>query len=99
LYGGAAGGGKALDISTLIPTARGVVPLWSVGIGDKVFTDRGEHTDVIAESEIMAGNPCYELTFASGTRIIADAGHLWEVHNGKTWLILTTLQMAESRSP
>ena len=99
LYGGAAGGGKAIDIRTLIPTARGLVPLWSVGIGDKVFTDRGEHTDVIAESEIMVGNPCYELTFAHGGMVTADAGHLWEVHDGRTWLILTTQQMAESKNP
>lgn len=76
---------KALDLKTEIPTPQGFKQLSDIGTGDYVFAIDGNPTRVVAESEIFIDHDCYELEFANGESIVADAGHLWELfsHNWK----------------
>lgn len=58
----------------------------------------GKPVLVEAKSEVFYGHDCYEVEFASGERIVADAGHLWLVNarSNRKAGVLTTEQMAES---
>jgi len=78
-YGGAAGGGKDLKISSLILTPNGFVPLEHIHSNNYVIDSCGLPNQVIAESEIFENHPCYELEFDNGTKIIAGEDHLWPV--------------------
>ncbi len=51
--------------------------------GDKVFDENGKVCHVVACSEIMHGRPCYEVSFSDGSKITADAEHLWQVNEYK----------------
>jgi len=76
-YGGSAGGGKALDITTPLPTPAGWMVMEDAAVGDVLFDDAGNPCTITAATEVMAGHPCYEITFSDGSRIIADAKHQW----------------------
>ena len=77
LYGGAAGGGKALDVATPIPTPDGWTTMGDLAPGDLVFDEEGRQTTVLACSEPMAGRDCFALTTRDGEVIVADADHRW----------------------
>jgi hypothetical protein len=77
LYGGAAGGGKALAIDTPIPTPDGWRMMGELRVGDMVFGHDGRPRRVIAATEVLHDRPCYEVCFSDGARIVADASHLW----------------------
>jgi replicative DNA helicase len=69
--------GKALAIDTPIPTPTGWVTMGDLKPGDTVFGDDGFPYLIEAVTETMLGRPCYELEFSDGTKIVADAEHLW----------------------
>lgn len=77
LYGGARGGGKALDARTPIPTPTGWTTMGEVDVGDLVFDADGIPTTVLACSPLMLGHECYRVTFSDCSVIDADAEHLW----------------------
>ncbi len=77
LYGGAAGGGKALSVSTPIPTPAGWITMGEVKVGDQVLDENGKPCNVIAATDVMYGRPCYRIVFDDGTEVIADANHQW----------------------
>lgn len=77
LYGGQAGGGKALSVETPIPTPGGWMLMGDLHPGDVVFADDGAPTEVLACSEVMTGHRCFEVEFSDGEVIVADADHLW----------------------
>lgn len=77
LYGGSAGGGKALNVETPIPTPDGWSTMGQLLPGDTVFAENGSQYSVTACSEVMVGRPCYEVEFSDGAKFVADAGHLW----------------------
>lgn len=77
LFGGAAGGGKALALDTPIPTPAGWSTMGELQPGDKVFDENGTPCNVVACTEIMHGRPCYRVTFSDGTTIVADGKHQW----------------------
>ena len=83
LFGGSAGGSKALDINTSIPTPNGWTKMWQIEPGDWVFSDDGNPCSVLACSDIMVNHQCYEIVFDDGSRIIADAQHGWMTHTVK----------------
>ncbi len=83
LYGGSAGGGKDLAIFTSIPTPDGFTDMGSLEPGDTVIGGDLEPTTVLAVSEVMH-NPCYELEFWGGSKIVAGADHDWPVEHGCT---------------
>jgi phage terminase large subunit-like protein len=76
-FGGAAGGGKALAVDTWLPTPTGWVQMGDVKPGDILFADDGNPCEVLACSEVMHNNSCFEVEFSDGSTIIADGGHLW----------------------
>lgn len=83
LLSGSAGGGKALDISIPILTMNGWKTMGSISVGDIVFDELGNLCSVVAISEAMDERPCFELTFSSGEKIVADALHQWHTYNPK----------------
>ena len=99
LYGGAAGGGKALDITTKIPVVnRGFVEMKNVHPGDLVLNSKGYPVLVIAETEILLGRPCYKIVFkASSDRVevIADEDHLWRIDDFLGTQIVTSKNLAQ----
>ena len=65
-YGGAAGGGKRLDIDTEIPTISGWTMMGEIKPGDMVFSVDGSPTRVTAVSEIALAPRSFEVVFDTG---------------------------------
>ncbi len=76
------GVGKALALDTPLPTPHGWTTMGAVRTGDLLLDRAGRPTRVVATTEVMTGRPCYELTFADGTQIVADADHQWPTAHG-----------------
>lgn len=72
--------GKALAVTTPIPTPHGFIKMGDIKVGDKVFDENGTRCSVIACSNIMYNRSCYKVWFSDGGSIIADAEHLWQVN-------------------
>jgi len=69
--------GKALALDTPLPTPSGWTTMAEVAVGDELIAADGPPTRVIATSDVMVGRPCYEVCFADGSVITADAEHEW----------------------
>jgi predicted phage terminase large subunit-like protein len=77
IYGGAAGGGKALPLSTGIPTPDGWTNLGDIKQGDQVFDETGTPCNVIQVFDIIDAPMSYRLTFSDGVEQIACKDHQW----------------------
>ena len=88
LFGGAAGGGKAIYTNTVLPTPNGFVKMGDIKPGDFIFGRDGEPHLVLAESEIMQKNG-YKLTFDDGSVVDACDEHLWLTYNARELEALT----------
>ena len=71
--------GKALWISTELPTPSGWTMIGDIKVGDVVFGDDGSPCNVTYVTEEMTDHDCFLVTFSTGEEIIADGGHLWFV--------------------
>ena len=69
--------GKALAVTTPIPTPGGWVPIGELRPGDEVFCFSGLPIRVKDVTEPMLGRPCYEVVFSDQSSIVADAEHEW----------------------
>ena len=69
--------GKALALSTPLPTPTGWTTMGEVKIGDRLIGADGRPVTVVAATEVMHGRPCYEVEFSDGEVILADAQHQW----------------------
>ena len=69
--------GKALALDTEVPTPRGWTTMEHLEAGDEVFDEQGRPTRVVASTEPMGDRRCYEVLMSDGSRIVADAQHLW----------------------
>lgn len=69
--------GKALAITTPIPTPHGWTTMGALEVGDVVFNEIGEPAEVIATTEVQYGQACYKVTFDDSTYLIADGDHQW----------------------
>lgn len=79
-YGGSAGGGKALSLSTPILTRdRGWQTMGALTLSDQVLTASGDWTAIEYISEIQYEHACFEVTFNTGETVIADQNHLWSI--------------------
>lgn len=76
------GVGKALALTTPLPTPTGWTTMGDVAVGDQLLGPDGLPTLVVAATEIMLGRPCYEIEFSDGTVIVADEQHQWPTSNG-----------------
>jgi predicted phage terminase large subunit-like protein len=100
LYGGAAGGGKALALDTPILTDKGWKTIGTLTLEDKVLAQDGTWSDIEYITDVQKDHDCYEITFNNGAKIVADAEHLWaitEYKHRKYWrnLICTTKDLRE----
>jgi deoxycytidine triphosphate deaminase len=69
--------GKALAVSTPIPTTAGWRTMGDLASGDEVFGEDGQPRHVLAATEVMFDRPCREVEFSDGSTIVADASHQW----------------------
>jgi len=74
---GRPGMGKALALSTQLPTPTGWTTMGQVAVGDQLLDADGRPTTVVAATEVLTGRPCYEVHFSDGEVIVADAQHQW----------------------
>lgn len=74
---GSLGVGKALAVDTPIPTPTGWTTMGGIEVGDQVFDEDGNVTNVIAVSDVLIDRPCYRVCFSDGSSLVADANHLW----------------------
>ncbi len=73
--------GKALDINTVIPLYNGVRTLLKyIEVGDIVIDEDNNPTEVVAVTEVLENENCFELVFENGEHVIADENHLWKVN-------------------
>lgn len=66
-------------MDTPIPTAAGWSTMGSLCVGNSVFDELGRLCTVVAATEEMRGRQCLGVTFDDGSRIVADADHVWAV--------------------
>jgi deoxycytidine triphosphate deaminase len=69
--------GKALALSTEVPTPWGWTTMDHLEVGDEVFDETGAPTTVVAATDDMENRPCYEVQLSDGSCFVADASHLW----------------------
>ena len=69
--------GKALALSTPLPTPAGWTTMGEVRVGDRLIGADGKPGPVVAATEVMHGRPCYEVEFCDGGVVVADAEHQW----------------------
>jgi replicative DNA helicase len=69
--------GKALALDTPLPTPTGWTTMGEVAVGDQLMGADGCPTTVVAATEVMTDRPCFEVEFADGSVIVADAEHGW----------------------
>lgn len=69
--------GKALDVTTPIPTPTGFKQMGDLVAGDLVYNIKGNPCKVLHAHEVLYGRDCYEIEFDNGEKIIADGEHLW----------------------
>ena len=79
MVNGPTGTGKALTLSTLIPTPDGVRELREIKEGDCVFDSKHNAVRVTGLSPIDDSPELYRVTLSDGQVILADANHQWIV--------------------
>jgi intein/homing endonuclease len=84
---------KGLPVETKIPTIDGWKTMGELLVGDIVFDQDGNQTNVIGKS-IASEKPCYKITFDDTTEVICDSEHLWKLDNG-TVLPVTELKIKD----
>ena len=94
--------GKALSVTTPIPTPSGWREMGDLRVGDYVFTDTGETTRVKDHTAVLLGRSCYEVEFSDGSMLVADAAHQWLTRskNDRRWgrdaAVRTTTEISRS---
>ncbi|MEU4442665.1 replicative DNA helicase [Actinosynnema sp. NPDC050801] len=71
------GVGKALALDTPLATPTGWTTMGEVAVGDQLIGADGRPTTVVAATDVLRGRPCYEVEFADGSVLVADAEHQW----------------------
>lgn len=91
IYGGAAGGGKMLPLTTPIPTPSGWTTIGEIFSGCTVFGNDGQQYKVTEVHAINNNPETYLLTFDDGTQQASCADHLWKTFNAKELAQLTRM--------
>ena len=69
--------GKALALTTEVPTPDGWTEMQFLEVGDRVFGSDGKPTKVVATTGYLDDRDCYEVLLSDGSSFIADAKHQW----------------------
>jgi replicative DNA helicase len=89
--------GKALALDTPLATPAGWTTMGAVQVGDRLMGADGRPTTVVAATGVLTGRPCFEVEFADGTVIVADAEHGWRTDAvGRGVEVRTTRELAAS---
>ncbi|WP_141817278.1 DUF3854 domain-containing protein [Ornithinimicrobium humiphilum] len=75
-FSGARRSGKALPMSTVLPTPVGNVCLGDLAVGDIVLAGDGTPTRVRSMSEVHRA-PCVRVHLADGRELVTSTNHLW----------------------
>lgn len=68
--------GKAVEISTLIPTPYGMQKMEHLQVGDQVFDEDGKICNIIAVSNVEL-EEAFEVIFDDGSVIVTHGNHEW----------------------
>lgn len=71
--------GKALDVSTPIPTPDGWTAIGDLRPGDKVFDETGAQCNVVAVSAVWRDREVFTVSSDTGFTVTADGDHEWLV--------------------
>lgn len=71
--------GKAIPLSTPIPTPNGWTTMGALTIGDSVFGSDGRPCNVVFATETQLDRPLYRVVFDDGDTMLADEDHQWVV--------------------
>jgi recombination protein RecA len=71
--------GKALDITTPIPSPDGWTTMEKLQPGDRVFDENGMPCRITFVTGVQNGRDCFEVRFRDGSALVADADHQWTV--------------------
>lgn len=86
--------GKALPLSTPIPTPRGWRTMGELSVGSRVFGSDGKPCAVTFVTPVQFNRRVFEVEFEDGVVIKADADHQWAVRKRQsTQRVATTLEM------
>lgn len=89
---------KGLPLDTRIPTPTGWTTMSQIQVGDSLFDEAGNVTQVSGKSDVKNVD-CYELTFDTGETVVCDADHRWVVNVGESAkskrVVLTAREMEE----
>lgn len=104
------GGGKALALTTPLPTPTGWTTMGDVQVGDLLLDESGKPCTVTGISPIYVDHDVYDVVFDDGSVIRADRDHRWFTWTRKarhtrkaqpgvvtTWEILQTLRVEDGR--
>src|SRR5690606_29330747 len=75
--------GKALALDTPVPTPSGWTTMGALRVGDVLYDESGKECRVMHSFDVVIGRPCYEVEFSDGSKIVADAEHLWVTRTDK----------------
>jgi len=99
LYGGAAGGGKAQPLSSIVETPTGPVTMGEIKVGDLVCTPDGGTAKVVQEHP-QGLVDVYKLEFQEGSSVECTLDHLWyckAIRDGaERWKTRTLKEIIES---
>ncbi len=87
--------GKALSLLTPLATPDGWVSMGDIDVGDRLFDETGAICRVVEATPVMNAHDCFEVEFADGSRIIADAGHLWKTKTRRNGRIIKGVPRAD----
>lgn len=79
MMNGPTGTGKALALSTKIPTPEGFATMGELHVGSKVYDSKRNVVRVTGLSDIDESPELYRVTLSDGQTILADANHQWIV--------------------
>lgn len=93
--------GKAVPLTTEIPTPTGWRTMGDLQPGDEVFASNGKPCRVTWVTPPQLERPVFRVRFDDGDEVLADADHQWiawsasDLAHGKPSRVVTTAQMAE----
>ncbi len=90
IFGGQAGGGKALAIDTPICTPSGWTTMGALKVRDLVFDEAGQVVRVTHTYAVFTPRKAYKLTFDDGASIITCPEHEWLTFNAHELAAMTT---------
>jgi hypothetical protein len=94
--------GKALEVTTPIPTPQGWVRIGDLRSGDSIFGDDGRPCRVVAVSPVWRDRPLYRISTKQGAEVFADGEHDWRVRLDRKrprWIVRNSQYLAARTSP